>query len=644
MTLPHFVPSKRLRKLLPVLLWLGISLGYTLLRSSTVLVWDDSPKLAANLFDTQQPLVWSGSETIKTSISRAFAEVTASGYRPLSRVINLLGIATFSVSHAAGVPWFFAVGAVIGFSAVCALYVARRFLRSDAAAYGAVFLLVFSAPFITGSWIVFAGIQALVPLIICGGLLIYWRTGDQVRHRSLYIVSLSLVLLFGPWVREFIGILALLVIFLEFQRNRRATLLMAMAALCFIHSLYPTALVKWVAFSDLPLQPVFMMGSLGDQVGGAARSGHSVITQLWNSIRWEVPVHFLSLFPPLLLLTTVISLSLPSILTITRVFRCNTGVREIKENYQDPRTIVSAAFVIGSLISLFIYFSGISEHAVWIWFCAGIAFLAFKRHVFLSFWYLLSLVPFLWVFTEQVHLAYSLLPASIGMVAALEDLWSYVRRLSIVLRWGFMGVLLLVTGDHALNLYGSYKVVTAVNDGILRMAAWFVSNVPRGSLVVTNALHPEDIRLFSGDHMTIFWTVRAGIPHPSRAVDERDKLEALLKDNQGKRASYFLDVRFNFTPDKRQYHSHKYVRDQNVVTEELGLVHTTRTYYPYLDPLKRFVPRPYISFLGAPDLENDFYRGPAQNGTEFFREVYAEYHVYGVRGMVLKSGSVSLDR
>jgi hypothetical protein len=42
--------------------------------------------------------------------------------------------------------------------------------------------------------------------------------------------------------------------------------------------------------------------------------------------------------------------------------------------------------------------------------------------------------------------------------------------------------------------------------------------------------------------------------------------------------------------------------------------------------------RSYIPFLGGGDLENDFYRGPAQDGTPFMREIYAEYHVYQVTG------------
>jgi len=51
-----------------------------------------------------------------------------------------------------------------------------------------------------------------------------------------------------------------------------------------------------------------------------------------------------------------------------------------------------------------------------------------------------------------------------------------------------------------------------------------------------------------------------------------------------------------------------------------------------MDPLRAFTPRSDILFLGGGDLENDFYHGPAQDGTPFMRELYAEYYVYQVTG------------
>jgi hypothetical protein len=145
-------------------------------------------------------------------------------------------------------------------------------------------------------------------------------------------------------------------------------------------------------------------------------------------------------------------------------------------------------------------------------------------------------------------------------------------------------------------------------------------------------LHIEDIRLFSNGHIVPYWTVDTGIVELKRAVETPQKLNELLVQNQNRRDVYFLDVNYKFTRDKVYYHSHKYVRNESVAMKKLGLVHTTQVRYPYLDPLRMLTPRSYISFLGGGDLENDFYRGPAQDRTPFMREIYAEYHVYRVTG------------
>jgi hypothetical protein len=191
--------------------------------------------------------------------------------------------------------------------------------------------------------------------------------------------------------------------------------------------------------------------------------------------------------------------------------------------------------------------------------------------------------------------------------------------------------------DHLLNVYGSLRTVHAINAGSLAVADWFQRQVPAGSIVISNALHIEDIRLFSNGHIVPYWTVDTGIVESKRAVETPQKLAELLVQNQNRRDVYFLDVNYQFTPDKVYYHSHKYVRNENVAIKKMGLVHTTRVKYPYLDPLRNLTPRPYIFFLGGGDLENDFYRGPERDGTPFMRELYAEYHVYQVTGTEVAS-------
>jgi hypothetical protein len=310
-----------------------------------------------------------------------------------------------------------------------------------------------------------------------------------------------------------------------------------------------------------------------------------VVGYLIGSIRWRALFSFLALFPPTLVGLSLIGYLLPS------------GWRHDSLSFRSTK-------------------------------CGG-------GYLFLGFWLVVFFLPFLRIFTLHAHLAYPLMPFSIIVAAGAERLWqmtSHQTRISRILRNVVAVVLGVAICDHLLNLYGSYRTVRAINTGSLSVAEWFQKHIPEDSIVICNALHIEDIRLFSGGHIVPYWTVDTGIVELKRAVETPAKLERLLAQNNKGLSVYFLDVSYKFADDKLHYHSHKYVRNENVAMKEIGLVHTTRVRYPYLDPLRAFTPRPYILFLGGGDLENDFYHGPAQDGTPFMREIYAEYHVYQVTG------------
>ena len=68
-------------------------------------------------------------------------------------------------------------------------------------------------------------------------------------------------------------------------------------------------------------------------------------------------------------------------------------------------------------------------HTIGVFLCLGLAVVALKQSVFLSVWFLLAFLPFLKVFTEPVHLAYAIVPASIAAAAAVEKLWARTTEL-----------------------------------------------------------------------------------------------------------------------------------------------------------------------------------------------------------------------
>ena len=626
-----------------LVIWLAVALGFVVLRSSTLLIWDDSPRLSHFLFEPSTQIIDGEPRTLIKSLTEAFSATSAAGYRPLSIVIGILGLEWFSQDNYPSFFWFLGVGAIIATLAVCVIFVARHYLITTGAAYFALFLFLFSTPVITGGWVVFVGIQAIVPLFICLGLILYWKILEKSRLKNCYFIALCLVLFFGPWFREFIGLLPLLLIIQEFQRRQYFSRVSTVSCFAFLHALYPTAVVK-LLIPDLPLKPVFGMGFLGGQLRGDEIS----FIQEISLLKWHISWHFLSLFPPILLSLILLSF----IISIKPLNLIKTRKRRFFFSF--------LLFLVAFLLVVYrIYLISIFQDPIKGFFLlpivvlivsatlyrAQVAVLPPKRHkeykksdiIFLLIWFSLSFIPFLKVYTSQVHLAYVVLPVSILVAGSVEHLWQYVfatRRQLPRLFYLTSFLIVIVISDHALNLYGSYKVVNGMNEGILTVSDWIKRNLPRDSIIVSNFLHLEDIRLYSDNSFTPFWTVPSGVAG-ERVVETPEKLEKLLKENHGKRSIYFLATEFDYTPVKSRYHPHKYVRGRNVEMENLGIIHTTQVKYPYLDPFKSLTPRSYVSFLGSPDLVDDFYRGSAQNGQLMMREIYAEYHLFKVTGLTV---------
>jgi hypothetical protein len=575
----------RVRAAVIALAWCLIAGGFAAARSSTGFIRDDTGRLHHYLTN---PDKWRGLESVGFAFRYSFSNYPL---RQLSGVVSHLFI-PFCVDPSrvpAGLCLF--AGALIASLAVSLFFVARRFTGSDGWAVFAVFLSLCSAPFVAASWIVCTGIQTFVPLMICLGMLSYWRAVEAKRFKWVYYVCLILIMFFGHWFREFVGLLPLLVLFLDIQRARRPTWLSAVCLLCFLHALFPSALTR-LFYPSLPLLPVYKLsGPLSGRLDtGGGSAVIAMIKSFWNPFAFKIVIcNFLSLIPPVLWILAVVSLVLKLIF-----IRVGTA----------PRS------------------------------CCGRG-----RWLFLIFWFLLFFLPFLKVYTMQVHLAYCLLPVSVILAVLMRDLraalagWRFPSA-----GWAFILLLSLAAGDHALNLYGSFRVVRGMNEGITRMAAWLRASIPKGSVVVANAGHAVDIDYYSLLHFDIYRVQPIPFPFPdSGKTSDPAVMRKMVAEELPRRKIYFLDARYDFIPGKEHFHGHKYLAGREFKLRKIGRVWTTRVYYPFLDPLKHFAPRLYTSFMGAPDLENDFYTGPAQDGSLFLREFHVDYDVYDVLGVLGKT-------
>ncbi len=155
-------------------------------------------------------------------------------------------------------------------------------------------------------------------------------------------------------------------------------------------------------------------------------------------------------------------------------------------------------------------------------------------------------------------------------------------------------------------------------------------HIPGGAAVVGNVIHLDEIKWLTESHFKAYYSIGSGIVCPQREVNP-DQLRILLAARKT-RPVYFLDCDFEYLPGKITYHRHKYVHFSKIASTDLGVVHTSRARYPFLDPLRHLVKAEHVPFLGPPDLENDFYRGRGRDPSPFALEMYAEYHLYRVDG------------
>ncbi len=313
-------------------LWLSITAGFVAFRTSDFFVWNDSPAVMIRAEDggwadvnehvqllrqqlSERPHsnccgAWCGAafqpKRALTNSSPAAACIAEAAI-PLPGSLRLDGrvfvpstclqtkFAELLMRDAYPTRWHLAIwGSAYATFAICFYCVAKRFVRLPVTAVLAVVLLLGSPPCIAASWVVVAGFQILVPLCICVSLLLYWHAIEATSGRSWATGALCVMMLLGSWVREFVGIVPILIGCLELFRARRPTLLMGIAAIFFAHAVFPTALVKFLFFPDLPLLPVSRLGHLGSRMSDAG-------------LKWFAGWHFIPCSTPTLLVLAGIS-------------------------------------------------------------------------------------------------------------------------------------------------------------------------------------------------------------------------------------------------------------------------------------------------------------------------------------------------
>lgn len=614
--------------LIAAVLWLTVTSGFVAFRNFPFYVWDDTPCMipdktsglesSAQVLDgRREKLRRQPGQKIGELTIRAFSNVQPGGYRPLAALQSSF------LSHCVDLrqPALLHLGiwgTVYGLFAVILWRVSARFLGENWWALAPVALTLGSPPVVGAGLVLVAGFQIIVPLIMCSALLLYWQATEGRRARRVSVVALATLLLLGPWYREVLLVLPFLLGGIELYRARRLTPLHVLFAVAFLHALFPTALVKLIAIPDLPLKSVTQMG--------LARF------QLQGGVRWFAAWHFLPLLPPMLVAVGIGA----------AVWQSGAGARALLQ--QRPRfsfeSLFNAAVVLwlGITVLMLVRASFLHREEEAARFgtllMLGLPMAVLRKHPALALWFGVTFLPVLRVFTEHVHFMYAMVPASIIAVVAVKEFHALVPCAGTperALRWSLVGLLALSTLDQCCHIPASRSVAESQYRGIHDVVRTLTERLPRGSFVVTNVVHGVEIAWRANNHINLKTSVSAGV-EPYWSVEAVPEMVGLLEAHPG--GVYLLDCDFDYLPNK-QYHRHKYVHSYDLEKEDLGIIHTTSAQYVYLDPLRYFVPRRFMPFLGAPDLENDFYTGPGRRPGLFRSEMYVEYHLFRVTGQTL---------
>lgn len=615
-----------------IFLFVLFTIGYMIWRHGAPVVWNDTGLFKAagvnaykvkaiELGIIETILIYFNS--VKVLLPDLFREVSQHGYRPVAQLLHFI----FSImAHNKSIypSWgqLFVVGTIIGALAVSFKILVSRFIKSEFLIYLSLILFMLSSPLLSSSWILYVGVPALVPLFSAISFILYFKILDNPKNVWIYYLFLFLTLFISTWYREFIIAVPITMLALETLRTHRITKLSLLSAVLILHSLFPTFFPHLI-YPQLTFKPVFQLGLVNEQLSN-------------SYIRQEVSRHLLNIPSPSFLIVLFLIFFIYSIV-------------DKGKNYL---LLVSISLGLIGLIGV------VSANDEWPYhlLLLSLFILIWKIDYRLSVWTAAFLLPFYKVFTEQIHLAYVMLPLTIlfsvliehflnaelfkkdraNMSPPVRSTWGSPEEIPTAFGLGMtksakllklstnallktslaIGITIAILDAFA-NLFAVKTVMTNISFGIENVAKDLQAKITDKPIsVISNALHSDDMRLYLKGDYELFWTSNEGHDRPDRVIDTDEKLTRYVNSNFFKKNIFILEIQHDYPVPA--------LADNNF----RKLLHTTKAEYLMPDPLRHFGNRAFFSFLGPPDLENDFYRGPSSRF--FYRLVKADYYLFNI--------------
>ena len=563
-----------------------------------------------------------------------FALTSPTRYAPLTALYTTI-MTIFILDNPGNLRWAaLIVACLYGLQVLFVYLLAFEALKSFRWALLCTFLFMMSFPALLATYSLFALPYYFIPMAMCAAGFFYLKYRNMEHGGGIYLLLYCLAAFVGPWFREAALVMPFIVFATELltYRGRRSLAAMILSLALMVHGFYPSLLTWLLGINTGNYYSLLEAGNIKAQMGG--------------SLNWTAPGTVFVQIPPLLWLGALVAAAIctwrcPFVLWAVADNRLTRWLNRVlmglwgKFRIQTAlhRGLALLLVLAGCVVAVTFFgdfrnpgaplkWSGFAVFAL----LSVFALCSFRHSVFFPVFFMAVLLPFMRINgNTEIHTCFILPPLIIMIVLWLRELCRMRSRVKKPVAALITAMLLVGAADQGMNLYACVSSQRAAIATNREMGLWFATHTPLHSIVVGNFFNMADVFYYSGYHIDPFESVENCPMGPAKVVHKDEDMRMLLAGNAGIRPVYIASADLERYEYQKGYHSHKYVLSPPGELQELAHFKTLNRYW-YLDPLKYFIPRWFVSIPVYMDWSIDFYYNNEK--IPFRRILKADYVVY----------------
>jgi len=575
--------------------------------------------------------VWAGLKMLKPFALAYFTLSEPTRYSPLTN-IYVISMEAFLSGHPDNVVIGIVItGILYALLALTVFLLAETIIDSIPWAIVSAFVTMAATSTIAASDTLFSLPYMFVPIVM--GMAFYGYLKFKKSGSSVWLLLFSLCALIGPWFREFAAAIPFIVLACEIvlPSARRSWLVLILCLIFIGHSVYPSFFTWLLGINKGIVIGVFQQANTQSQMRASTPgnlgflfvqfppsfwilAAFGILWWIWNRFSPTPATHFQLPFWD-------IGFSLPLSPAFSWCIRITLSLAFLAT----VLGLIEALFVLGDSIP-FLMIAWTLSWVLGMFFFVLIGLFSLRFGVLLPTYFAVTFIPFLWLNLAEVHMAFAIPPMAIMLTAWVRELFQGVSGAGLrKTKLAAAALLAMAVGDQFLNYSASLNVQKRLVEANRTIADWLVGHSTRNSLVLSNFFNYTDVYYYSGNYFDPFETVENNPLGSNRTIHHNEQMQQLLADNFKLRDIFFLQEEHDFFEWQRGYHSHKWVNNPPGTIRKLEGF-PVKVYYYYLDPLKYFIPRNFVSFFGYMDWSIDYYFN--NDTTPFRRVVDVTYSIF----------------